>query len=144
MSGQTIDVEDTISIAYQLAGGSIGTMHFAYALPRPGGEGYAAFRGANASVTISAAGQVDWLGPGTRDNPIRSETVTTDTVRLPGYGSAGAAIVADLLDAVEHDRDPLATAEHARAALQVVDAAYLSARTGERVTIDSPTGGQSR
>ena len=40
MSSDAIDVEDTISIAFRLAGGAIGTMHFAYALPRPGGEGY--------------------------------------------------------------------------------------------------------
>ncbi len=142
MSSTEIEVEDTISVSYRLAGGSIGTLHFAYALPRSGGEGYAAFRGSNASVSISATGTVDWIGPGSIHDPIRSETIAVDTVRLPGYGAAGAAIVADLLDAIANNRDPLATGEHARDALRVVDAAYVSARTGERVDIDLAPGGQ--
>lgn len=144
MSNSEIDVEDTISVAYRLAGGSIGTLHFAYALPRSGGEGYAAFRGANGSVTISASGVTEWIGPGSIHDPIRSETIAVDTIRLPGYGAAGASIVADLLDAIATGGDPLATGEHARDALRVVDAAYLSARTGERVAIDIASGGQVR
>jgi predicted dehydrogenase len=140
MSSADIDVEDTISIAYRLADGSIGTMHFAYALPRMGGEGYAALRGSNGSVVISAAGTTEWIGPGSVADPIRTDVTTTDTVRLPGYGSAGASIVVDLLDAIANDRDPLATGEHARDALRVVDAAYLSARAGERVDIEDATG----
>jgi predicted dehydrogenase len=140
MSSDAISVEDTISLAYRLAGGSIGTMHFAYALPRPGGEGYAALRGANASVTISASGATEWIGPGSVDDPLRAESVRYDTVRLPGYGSAGAAIVTDLLDAIAQDREPLATGEDALSALQVVDAAYQSALTGEVVHIASGVG----
>jgi predicted dehydrogenase len=137
MSSDDIDVEDTISISYQLAGGSIGTMHFAYALPRPGGEGYVAFRGSDASVTLSASGATEWIGPGSITDPMRSESYSSEIVRLPGYGSAGAAIVSDLLDAIENDRDPFATGENARDALRVVDAAYASARSGERIHIDS-------
>jgi UDP-N-acetyl-2-amino-2-deoxyglucuronate dehydrogenase len=142
VSSNEIEVEDTISIAYRLAGGSIGTLHFAYALPRPGGEGYAAFRGSKASVTISAAGTADWVGPGSIHDPIQSESIAVETARLPGYGSAGSAIVADLLDAISNDRDPLATGGHALDALRVVDAAYVSARTGERVDIDLASGGK--
>ena len=137
MSSDAIDVEDTISISYQLAGGSIGTMHFAYALPRPGGEGYAAFRGSDASVTLSASGATEWIGPGSITDPMRSESYSSEIARLPGYGSAGAAIVSDLLDAIENERDPLATGENARDALRVVDAAYASARSGERIRIES-------
>jgi predicted dehydrogenase len=61
-------------------------------------------------------------------------------VRLPGYGSAGALIMADMLDAIEQDRDPLATGEDARNALRVVDAAYDSTRTGRAVSLDSMSG----
>lgn len=139
MSSDAVDVEDTISLSYRLAGGSIGTMHFAYALPRPGGEGYAALRGSRGSVVIDATGATEWIGPGSVENPLRSESLASDTVRLPGYGSAGAAIVTDLLDAIVHDREPLATAEDARDALRVVDAAYESARRGERIAVDAET-----
>ena len=63
-SSDAIDVEDTISVQFQLAGGAIGTMHFAYALPRPGGSGYMALRGTDASVSIDASGATEWIGPG--------------------------------------------------------------------------------
>ena len=137
MSNPEVDVEDTISMAYRLAGGSMGTMHFAYALPRPGGEGYAALRGSRASVSIAATGATEWIGPGSIADPLRQETIQNDTVRLPGYGSAGALIVGDLLDAITQDRDPLATGEHARDALRVVDAAYTSAKNGKLVEIQT-------
>ncbi len=130
-----IDVEDMISVSYRLAGGSIGTMHFAYALPRAGGDGYVAFRGSDAAVTISAAGTIEWIGPGNSEDPLLVESLVAESVRLPGYGAAGVATVSDLLDAIARDRDPLATGEHARDALRVVDAAYASARTGEPIAI---------
>jgi UDP-N-acetyl-2-amino-2-deoxyglucuronate dehydrogenase len=135
MSSAEIEVEDTISMSFWLAGGSIGTMHFAYALPRPGGEGYLALRGSRASVCIAANGATEWIGPGCVSDPLRSETIASETARLPGYGAAGASIVADLLDAIANDRDPLATGEHARDALRVINAAYASAASGEVVEI---------
>lgn len=137
MSSADVDVEDTIAIQFQFAGGAVGTMHFAYALPRSGGSGYLALRGTDASVTIDANGSTEWIGPGTIANPLTTEITSTDTVRLPGYGSAGALIVADMLDAIETDRDPLATGENARDALRVVDAAYQSASTGRAVSIET-------
>ena len=137
MSSDAIDVEDTISIQFRLAGGAVGTMHFAYALPRPGGTGYLALRGVKASVSIDAAGATEWIGPGTIADPLRIETISSDVPRLPGYGSAGALIVANMLDAISNDRDPLATGENARDALRVVDAAYASALTGRSVSIDT-------
>ncbi len=142
MSSAAVDVEDTISIQFQLAGGAVGTMHFAFALPRAGGAGYMALRGRNASVTIDAAGAAEWIGPGTVADPLRIETTSSDVVRLPGYGSAGVQIVSDMLEAIENDRDPLATGEDARNALRVVDAAYASALTGRHVSIDPDIGGK--
>ncbi|MCO5220344.1 MAG: Gfo/Idh/MocA family oxidoreductase [Thermomicrobiales bacterium] len=136
MSASAVNVEDTISIQFRLSGGAVGTMHFAYALPRPGGAGSFALRGTDAAVTIDAAGTTEWIGPGSIANPLQSEQLTSDVVRLPGYGSAGAAIVSDMLDAIARDRGPLDPGENARDALRVVDAAYESARTGRAVDID--------
>lgn len=138
-----LDVEDTMSVAVRLSGGAIGTLHFAYALPRPGGDGYLALRGRDASVSITPDGTTHWIGPGTRSNPWLGEQLTSETAAVPGYGGAGAAIVADLLEAIDDERPPLATAAHARDALRVIDAIYESARTGRRLVVDSAmtTGG---
>jgi predicted dehydrogenase len=145
-SSDAIDVEDTISIQFRLAGGAVGTMHFAYALPRPGGVGYMALRGSKSSVSIDAGGTTEWIGPGSIADPTRVETMSSEVPRLPGYGSAGALIVSDMLDAIANDRDPLATGENARDALRVVDAAYASASTSRAVSIDTErftAGGQA-
>ncbi|MGD9711678.1 MAG: Gfo/Idh/MocA family protein [Thermomicrobiales bacterium] len=132
-----IDVEDAISIAFRLSGGALGTMHFAYALPRSGGDGYIALRGTNASVRIDATGDTVWTGPGSPGDPLLTERSSTESIRLPGYGSAGHQIIADLLQSIRENRDPVATGDHAVAALRVIDAAYASASSGQRVAIGS-------
>ena len=142
-SGSPIDVEETISVSFRYASGALGTMHFAYALPRSAGEGYLALHGANASLKIEPSGATTWIGPGTAENPLMKELTTVESARLPGYGSIGVRIIDDLLAAIQEDRDPLATGENAVAALRVIDAIYESVRTGERITI--PNGdGESR
>lgn len=132
-----IDVEDTISVAFRLKDGALGTMHFAYALPRQGGEGYVAIRGTKASVRIDATGATTWIGAGTAADPLLTESAMSESIRLPGYGAAGSLIIQDLLGAIAEDHEPRATGEHAVAALKVIDAAYASAsQAGKRVAID--------
>jgi predicted dehydrogenase len=130
-----IDVEDTVSVSFRTTSGALGTMHFAYALPRPGGEGYVALRGSDGSVRIDANGTTTWIGAGSPDDPLLTEQTTFDSIRLPGYGSAGHAIIADLLEAISDDRQPLATLDDAVTALQVIDAVYESAIDGRRVHV---------
>jgi predicted dehydrogenase len=122
-------------MAVRFAGGAVGTVHFAYALPRPGGEGYLAFRGERASVKIQPDGATTWITAGNAADPVMTQQTTYESVRLPGYGAVGATIIDDLLHAIEEDRDPLATGEAVTAALRIIDAAYESARTGMRVRL---------
>ncbi len=131
-----IDVEDAISVSLQYESGAIGTLHCAYVLPRTMSTGYLAVRGSNGSVSVQFDGSVTWIGPGTRDDPIREETLTYSTAALPGYGSMAPAVIRDLLEAIEEDRQPLASGDALVAALGVVDAAYESASTGKRVRVD--------
>jgi predicted dehydrogenase len=131
-----IEVEDVISMAVRYAGGAIGTVHFAYALPRPGGEGYVALRGSRGSIRIQPDGTLAWLGAGDAPDPIISQQTTYETRTMPGYGAVGVTIIDDLLRAIEEDRDPLATGEAVVQALRLIDAAYESARTGRRVRLD--------
>ena len=109
-------------------------MHFAYAL-RTGGEGYLALRGSKASLRLDAGGASTWIGPGNLHNPLLTQTSTYENAIAPGYGSAGACIIDDLLTAIDEDRDPLATGEHIVNALRIVDAVYEAARTGARVKL---------
>ena len=130
-----LDVEDVISMAVRYASGAIGTVHYAYALPRPGGEGYLALRGSRGSIRIQPDGTLAWLGPGDASDPVITQQTTYETRRVPGYGAVGVVIIDDLLRAIEEDRDPLATGEHVTQALRVIDAAYDSARSGARVRL---------
>ncbi len=143
MSSDAIDVEDTISIQFRLAGGAVGTMHFAYALPRPGGAGYMALRGSKASVTIDAAGATEWIGPGTvAGSRCASETHLQRRRRVARLWLGGRADRRGHARRHANDRDPLATGENARDALRVVDAAYASASTGRAVSIDTELRGR--
>jgi UDP-N-acetyl-2-amino-2-deoxyglucuronate dehydrogenase len=130
-----IDVEDTISVAFRFESGAMGTMHFSYALPRSYGEGFVAFHGLNASLRIESSGKTEWLGPGTVRDPLLQHTSTFESRAFPGYGSVGTRIIDDLLQSIESDREPLATGDHATAALQVIDAIYEAAKSGERVIV---------
>lgn len=134
--GSAIAVEDVISMAVRYASGAIGTVHYAYALPRSGGEGYLALRGSRGSIRIEPNGALSWTGPGDAKDPVISQQTTYETRKLPGYGAVGVTIIDDLLRAIEEDRDPLATGENAVRSLRLIDAAYESARTGTRVRLD--------
>lgn len=140
MAGQVndsgIDVEDAISVTVRYEGGAIGTVHCAYVLPRTLSDGYLALRGSKGSVQVTFNGAVKWIGAGTPSDPVLEETLTYANYPAPGYGALAAAVIEDLLGAIDEDRETLANSDDLVAALRVIDAAYASAKSGERVTID--------
>jgi UDP-N-acetyl-2-amino-2-deoxyglucuronate dehydrogenase len=135
VGGEPIEVEDVISVALRFAGGAIGTVHYAYALPRPFGDGYLALRGRGGSVKIAPSGSLTWIGPGSAADPVTIQEMSYETVKVPGYGAYGMTIVDDLLNAIAEDRDPLVTGEDVTEALRIIDAAYRAAETGTRVRV---------
>jgi predicted dehydrogenase len=135
VGGEPVDVEDVVSMAVRFEGGAIGTVHYAYALPRTASDGYVALRGTGGSVRIQPDGTLTWIGPGSASDPVMTQQSTYETRKVPGYGPTALAIIDDLLGAIEEDRDPKAPGEAAVEALRVIDAAYESARTGQRVKV---------
>jgi predicted dehydrogenase len=140
VSDETIDIEDVISVALRFESGAIGTVHYTYALPRTGNDGYVALRGRGGSLKLgpAASGPDCWLeyvGAATLADPLESQRTTFATRNVPGYGAAALAALDDLLRAIEEDRDPLATGEDIIRALEVVDAAYRSAKSGSRIRL---------
>jgi len=114
----------------------LGTIHYAYVLPRTQSDGYLAVRGSQGSVSIAFNGTVKWTGGGTALDPVLEETLTYTSYTVPGYGAMAPAAIEDLLAAIEEDREPLANGDDLVAALRVIDAAYQSAETGTRVMVD--------
>jgi predicted dehydrogenase len=129
-----LGVEDVVSVGLRFGGGGIGTLHHAYALPARGYRSRLALRGLEASIELGLDEEVVLVTAG-GDGHVREERTTFDVPAAPGYGAGGRAAVRDLIDAIRDGREPQATGEALVRALELVDAAYESARTGRHVTL---------
>jgi predicted dehydrogenase len=136
MAGQVgvpdLAVEDVVSVALRFAGGAVGTVHQAYALPARGYRSRFALRGLQASIELGFDDELV-LVTAADDGHIGEERTRFDLPVVPGYGATGRAAVRDLIDAIRLEREPLAGGEALVRALEVIDAAYESARTGRHV-----------
>jgi UDP-N-acetyl-2-amino-2-deoxyglucuronate dehydrogenase len=139
MAGSIADpalrVEDVISVALRFAGGAIGSVHLAYALPARGYRSRLALRGLDASVELGLDEELVMLTAGGANGGLREEHTTFTVPSVPGYGASGRAAVQDLLDAIQDGRETQANGEALVRALEVIDAAYESARTGRSVRL---------
>lgn len=127
-------VEDVIAVALRFAGGAVGTLHHAYALPARGYRSRLALRGLEASIELGLDDELVVLTAGA-DGQLHEERTRFDVPPAPGYGASGRAAVRDLLDAIREGRETQATGEALVATLELVDAAYESARTGRLVRL---------
>lgn len=130
-----LEVEDVISVALRFAGGAVGTVHHAYALPARGYRTHLALRGLEASVELGPDEELLILSAGGADGGLREERTTFDVAPARGYGAGGRAAVRDLLDAIRTGGEPLADGAALVRALELVDAAYASARSGRTVRL---------
>ena len=131
-----LEVEDVVSVAVRFAGGAIGTIQHAYALPARGYRGQLALRGLHASVELGLGDDLVVL---TRDDDgsLHESRRTFVVPPAAGYGPQGRAAVTDLLGAIREGRETEAPLDALVRALDVIDAAYESARTGRRVRLDA-------
>jgi predicted dehydrogenase len=128
-------VEDVISIALRFAGGAVGTVHLAYALPERGYRNRLALRGLDGSLEFGLDEELVIVTAGGADGGVLEERIAFDVPAVPGYGASGRAAVRDLIDAIRDGRDTAAGGDAIVRALEVIDAAYESARTGSRVRL---------
>ncbi len=131
-----LEVEDVISVALRFAGGAVGTIHGSYSLPASGYRGNFALRGATASVEL---GPDDDLVVVTRaeDGTLRADRTRFATPPVAGYGAQGRAAVEDLLRAIGDGGATAAPLDELVRALEVIDAAYASVRTGRTMSVGS-------
>jgi len=135
VGGERIGVEDAAAVTLRFEGGALGTLYLANALPRTGGDGYVAVRGALGSIKLGPDGAMTWIGPGSRSNPLEVEDLRFEKPVVRGYGSEALLQIRDLLDAIQTGGAPRVTGADLIRALDVIDAAYESARLGERVVV---------
>jgi UDP-N-acetyl-2-amino-2-deoxyglucuronate dehydrogenase len=130
-----LEVEDVVSVGLRFAGGAIGTIHGGYDLPARGYRGRLALRGLDRSVELAGEDELVVLERGD-DGRLAERHQAFDVTPAAGYGAQGRAAVTDLLGAIRDDRETEAPIEALIGALEVIDAAYASARTGRLVRLD--------
>jgi UDP-N-acetyl-2-amino-2-deoxyglucuronate dehydrogenase len=128
-------VEDVASVALRFAGGAVGTVHHAYALPARGYRSRLALRGLDASIELGLDEELVLLTAQRDGDLLEEERTKFDVPPAPGYGASGRAAVRDLLDAIRDGREPEANGDALVNALGLIDAAYESARTGRHVRL---------
>ena len=131
-----LQVEDAVSVAVRFAGGGIGTIQQAYVLPARGYRGHLALRGLDASVELGLHDDLVVLTRGT-DGSLHESRQTYAMPPTSGYGPQGRAAVIDLLGAIRDARETEAPLDALIRALEVIDAAYESARTGRHVRLEA-------
>lgn len=137
VGGEAIGVEDAAAVTVRFEGGALGAIYLVNALPRPGGDGYVAVRGTLGSIKLTPDGALTWIGAGSPENPLGAEERRYDTAHVGGYGPAALLQIRDLLDAIGSGREPRVTGADLVRALDVIDAAYESARLGVAVAVPS-------
>lgn len=146
-SGENIDVEDVAVLSLRLKSGAVASLHAGYILSLSGGgyhnsAGYDTYVGINGRV-----GRIHWSAPG-GPSEINVETAHPDWARAPQWssqfvagvspaygGKSGEAFMRQFIQSAQHGTAPWATGEDALIVARIIDAAYESSRTGQRVEI---------
>ncbi len=149
-SGEAIDVEDIAVLSLRFRSGAIGSLHAGYLLALSGGgyhnkAGYDMYGGFNGRL-----GRIHWTTAGT-PSTIYAETThpawagapqRTFQYMLadsPAYGGvAGEQFIRAFILAAQGKGAVPASGEDALQVARIVDAAYESSRTGQRVAITTP------
>ena len=131
-----IEVEDTCVASIKFKSGAFGTLEGTTSVT-PGLNHRMELHGETGSIRIDGERIVAWAVPGEDKEQIESQLSDNigDAASDPTAISADGhqMQIADLLDAINEDREPMVSGEEARKAVEFILAVYESARTGQPV-----------
>lgn len=149
-SGEDIDVEDIAVLSMRLRSGAVGSLHTGYTMSligeaygsHPGYDTYIGVNGRHGRMFFDAQGQPGhlyfestteaWAGA-----PVKEYDFVVG--ESPAYaGVPGEAFIRDFILAAQGQGDGSATGKDALQVARVIDAAYESSRTGQRIDIEIP------
>ncbi len=146
-SGAEIDVEDAATLALRLQSGAVASLHAGYMLALSGGgyhnkSGYDTYTGINGRL-----GRITWTSSG-QPTEIYMETTHPDWAGAPqrtfqyeygvspAYGGAyGEQFIREFIHAAQGQGQLKASGRDALQVARIVDAAYESSGTGQRVDV---------
>jgi predicted dehydrogenase len=149
-SGESIDVEDVAALAVRFRSGAVGTLHTGYVLALSGSgyhnpagkDNYVGINGRLGRLFFSSKGTAtefyaETTHPAWASAPqrwLRYEVATS-----PAYGGvAGEQFVRQFILSTQGESEPPASGIDGLQVARIVDAAYESSRSGQRVQIDFP------
>lgn len=146
-SGEAIDVEDTAVLALRFQSGAVGSLHAGYILALSGGgyfnragyDNYFSINGQLGRLYWTSSGPpasiyVESTHPAWASAPQRTFHYTY--AESPAYGGVyGQQFIAAFIRAAQEGGTPLTAGDDALQVARIVDAAYESSRTGQRVEL---------
>ncbi|QPV64975.1 Gfo/Idh/MocA family oxidoreductase [Halosimplex litoreum] len=131
-----LECEDTGAMVLRFENGAVGTV--AVTMATKGGTDRTEINGTEGSLALGDDGIEVRVGTGEEtlwSAETQSRAPAVERAAHPA-GDGHEGVVRDFVNAVRDGRDPEAPAREARAAVDIVLAAYRSAETGERIALD--------
>ena len=131
-------LEDVATVALEFDNGVHALLHMGYLLAGAGARNDLNFilRGQSGAIHWPLTGEitVSSTAPAWQSAPVR--TLHLEPAPRPVYADQwGYDFVADFIDAIHTGERPLVSIEDGYQILQIIDAAYASSRTGQRITL---------
>ncbi|MGV8879983.1 MAG: Gfo/Idh/MocA family protein [Sphingobacteriaceae bacterium] len=137
-----IEVEDTVVSTVKFANGALGTIECSTAV-YPGALKRLEIMGTSGTAIIEDNDLIAWKFAGHQETNEPGIATQTKGNELTGGASDPGSInfighqkqIADMIEAIESDRDPLIDGAEGRKSVEIVLAIYESAKTGQRVSL---------
>lgn len=137
-----MEAEDVGVVALRFKNGALGSIEGSTVTFPENLEGSVALFGEKGSIKIGGTAlnrKVFWKVDGALEH--ERELLTREQVDpISVYGYSHQAVIADMLTAVQYEREPLTNGIEGRRSVAVVLAIYESARTGRQVSMDTAYG----